>query len=110
MLKTFITQAELETGYKVKALYSNGGGEYMAQHIQDWLYEHSIKHKVTTANMPQHNGVAEHLNCMLLDKSYTMLADTDLPKSYWLEALNYATLLHNLSPSCSTVLRPQQAF
>ncbi len=35
MLKTFITQAELETGYKVKALYSNGGGEYMAQHIQD---------------------------------------------------------------------------
>jgi len=35
-----------------------------------------------------------------------MLADTNLPKSYWLEALNYATYLHNLSPSCSVSSTP----
>jgi hypothetical protein len=33
MLKAFIIQAELETGQKVKALYSDEGGEYMAGHI-----------------------------------------------------------------------------
>jgi hypothetical protein len=82
----------------------------MAQHVQDWLYEHSITHKVTTADMLQHNGIAEHLNCMLLDKSHAMLADTNLPKSYWLEALNYTTLLHNLSPSCSIPTTPSKAY
>jgi len=82
----------------------------MAQHIHDWLLERGIKHKTTTADMPQHNGVAECLNCMLLDKSHTMLANTNLPKSYWLEALNYATLLHNLSPSRSIANTPSEAY
>jgi hypothetical protein len=35
-----------------------------------------------------------------------MLADAKLPKSYWLEALNYATHLHNLSPSHSVSSTP----
>jgi hypothetical protein len=30
-----------------------------------------------------------------------MLSDASFPKSYWLEALNYAMLLHNISPSKS---------
>jgi hypothetical protein len=30
-----------------------------------------------------------------------MLSDASLPKSYWLEALNYTVLLHNVSPSKS---------
>jgi hypothetical protein len=82
----------------------------MAQHIQDWLLECSIKHKTTTADTPQHNGVAECLNRTLLDKSRAMLANANLPKSYWLEALNYATLLHNLSPSHSIATTPSEAY
>jgi len=35
-----------------------------------------------------------------------MLANTKLPKSYWLEALNYATHLPNLSPSHSISSTP----
>jgi len=35
-----------------------------------------------------------------------MLADANLPKSYWLEALNYTNHLHNLSPSCSISSTP----
>jgi hypothetical protein len=30
-----------------------------------------------------------------------MLLDVNLPKSYWWEALQYAALLHNISPTCS---------
>jgi len=82
----------------------------MAQHVQDWLHERSIKHEVTTADMPQHNGVVEHLNHTLLDKSRAMLANAKLLKSYWLEALNYTTLLHNLSPSRSTATTPSKAY
>ena len=82
----------------------------MAQHIQDWLHEHSIKHEVTTADTPEHNGIAECLNHTLLDKSHAMLANTNLPKSYWLEALNYTTFLHNLSPSHSITTTPSEAY
>jgi hypothetical protein len=110
MLKVFITWAKLETGQKVKVLRSNGGGEYMAGHVQQYLQEQGIKHEVTTTDMPQHNGMAEHLNCTLLDKVRTMLADANLPKSYWLEVLNYATLLHNVSPSCSIPTTPSEAY
>ena len=109
-LKAFIAWAELETGLKVKTLCSNGGGEYMAGHVKDYLVEHGIKHEVMTPDMPQHNGVAKRLNRMLLDKARAMLTDTNLPKSYWLEAINYATFLHNLSPSCSITTTPSKLY
>jgi hypothetical protein len=106
LLKAFISWAELETGSKVKILCSDGGGKYIAGHIKDYLKQRRIKHKVTTPNTPQHNGVAECFNRTLLNRTQAMLADTKLPKSYWLEALNYATHLHNLSPSRSVSSTP----
>jgi hypothetical protein len=39
-----------------------------------------------------------------------MLADAQLPKLYWLEALNYATLLHNISPSHSIPTTPSELY
>jgi hypothetical protein len=109
-IKSFITWVELETGQRVKILHSDRGGEYLAGYVKDYLEECGIKHKVTTPNTPQHNGVAEHLNRMLLDKAQAMLADANLPKSYWLEAINYATLLHNLSPSRSISMTPSELY
>jgi hypothetical protein len=94
----------------VKVLCSDGGGEYLAGHLQQYLQERSIKHEITTTDMPQHNSVAEHLNHTLLDKVRAMLTEAELPKPYWLEALNYATLLHNVSPSCSVPTTPSKAY
>jgi hypothetical protein len=54
--------------------------------------------------------MVECLNCTLLDKSHTMLTNTQLPKSYWLKALNYATFLHNVSSSCSVTTTPTEAY
>jgi hypothetical protein len=39
-----------------------------------------------------------------------MLANVNLPKSYWLEAINYATFLHNLSPSRSVITTPSELY
>jgi hypothetical protein len=82
----------------------------MAKHVQQYLKDHSITHEMMTADMPQHNGIAERLNCMLLDKTQAMLSDANLPESYWLEALNYAILLHNVSPSKSLGTTPTEAY
>jgi len=51
-LKAFITRAELEMGLKVKTLRSDGGGEYMAKHVQQFLMDHGIKHEITMADTP----------------------------------------------------------
>ena len=109
-LKAFISKAELETGHKVKVLCSYRGGEYTAQHIQQFLEECRISHEMTTANTPQHNGIAECLNCTLLDCTQAMLSDVKLPDSYWLEVLNYAVLLHNVSPTQPLPTTPTEAY
>jgi len=79
-LRTFVAHVELETGQKLKVLHSDGGGEYTAR---------------------EHNGVAECMNRMLVEWVHTMLVEAKLPNAYWWDALWYATLLHNVSPTRS---------
>jgi len=47
---------------------------------------------------------------MLLEKTRAMLSDANLPETYWLEALNYAVLLHNISPSKSLGTTPTEEY
>jgi gag-polypeptide of LTR copia-type/GAG-pre-integrase domain/Integrase core domain/C2H2 zinc-finger len=99
--KAFVARTELETGQSLKVLRSDGGGKYTAGEMQRFLQDKGIKHEMTTANTPQHNGVAECMNRTLVERVQTMLIDADLPESYWEYALQYTVLLHNISPSCS---------
>jgi len=100
-LRTFVACVELETGQKLKVLRSDGGGEYTTGEVQSFLKEKGIKHKLTTADTPQHNGVAERMNRTLVKRVRTMLIKAELPDTYWWDALWYATLLHNVSPTRS---------
>ena len=110
-LKAFITCAELETGNRVVALHSDGGGEYTANTVQEYLREKGIKHKLTTPDMPQHNGVTERMNRTLLDKVRAMLIDAELPESYWFDALRYTAHIHNVTPTCALEnIMPEEAW
>ena len=97
--KAFIARAELETGQRLKILRSDGGGKYTGGELAKYLEGKGIQHEITTPDTPQHNGVAEQMNRTLLDKVRAMLLDADLPESYWYDALEYATLLHNVVPT-----------
>ena len=100
-LRTFIAHVELKTSQKLKVLRSDRGGKYTTGEVQSFLKEKGIKHELTTADTPQHNGVAECINCTLVKQVCTMLVEAELPNAYWWDALWYATLLHNVSPTCS---------
>jgi len=67
-LKTFVERAEIETGRCVISLRSDGGGEYIAGKLQQYLKSKGIRYEITTPDTPQHNGVAERMNQTLLDK------------------------------------------
>jgi hypothetical protein len=67
-LKSFVARVELDTGKRLKVLRTDGGGEYIASAVQEFLKSKGIQHEITTPDTPQHNGVAERMNRTLLDK------------------------------------------
>ena len=45
-LKTFVARAELETGLRLKALRTDGGGEYVAKTVDAFLKERGVQHEM----------------------------------------------------------------
>ena len=54
-----------------------------------------IKHQLTIPKCPEQNGVAEQLKRTLVEMVRSILADSELPKSFWAEALATAVCLRN---------------
>ena len=50
---------------------------------------------VTMHDMPEHNGITERLNHMLIERVCAMMHASSLPKSLWKEAVMHATWVKN---------------
>ena len=59
---------------------------------------------------PQHNGVSEHHNRSLLDIVQSMMSLTDLPLSFWRDALETAAFMLNRAPSKSVDTTPYELW
>ncbi|GKE74179.1 putative ribonuclease H-like domain-containing protein, partial [Tanacetum coccineum] len=60
------------------------------------LVDHRVK--VIRSRTPQQNGVAEMRNRTLIEAARTMLADSKLPTTFWVEAVNTACYVQNRGP------------
>ncbi|CAI7866933.1 unnamed protein product [Closterium sp. NIES-53] len=47
---------------RIKAIRTDGGGEFVNAELEKWMKSKGIKHDVTTPYTPQHNGAVERLN------------------------------------------------
>lgn len=65
--KIFKAHVENQSGFQIKTLGSDQGGEYMSNYFQDFLKEHGIHHQLTTSYTPQQNGMAEWKNRVLME-------------------------------------------
>nr|GEX67918.1 putative reverse transcriptase, RNA-dependent DNA polymerase [Tanacetum cinerariifolium]GEY36301.1 putative reverse transcriptase, RNA-dependent DNA polymerase [Tanacetum cinerariifolium] len=54
-----------------------------------------IKRECSVAKTPQQNGVAERRNRILIEVARTMLAESKLPTTFWVEAVNTACYVLN---------------
>ncbi|GKE50180.1 retrovirus-related pol polyprotein from transposon TNT 1-94 [Tanacetum coccineum] len=54
-----------------------------------------IKRKFSVARTPRQNGVAEKKNITLIEAARTMLADSFLPTTFWVEVVNTACYVQN---------------
>jgi hypothetical protein len=79
----------------IKVLRSDRGGEYLSGAFDKHLAAAGTARKLTTHDTPQHNGVAERLNRMLLERLRALTYKSGLPKTLWGEVLRHATWLKN---------------
>jgi len=97
--KAFVAWAHTQHHVSIKRLRSDRGGEFLSHDFTNFLYEQGTERRLTTANTPQHNGVAESLNRRLLEMARTMLHHAQLPTFLWVEAVRYAVWLKNRVPT-----------
>ena len=93
------SSVEKSFGRSVKCFRTDNGGEFVSDAFEEYLRNDGIKHELTIPKCPQQNGVAERLNRTLVEMVRCMLADSQLPKRFWAEALSTACYIRNRSPT-----------
>ncbi|GAU50842.1 hypothetical protein TSUD_232190 [Trifolium subterraneum] len=71
--KMFCAIAERQSENHLKILRTDGGGEYNSNEFKTFCEEKGITHEVTAPYTPQHNGLAERRNRILLNMARCML-------------------------------------
>ena len=95
-LKAMISEAERQTGRKLKAIRTDNAGEYLA--IDDFLKQQGAIHEWTPPYSHESNKLPERFNRTIYTMARSMLAGTKLPRFLWAEALNTATYVKNRLP------------
>ncbi|GJZ11738.1 putative ribonuclease H-like domain-containing protein, partial [Tanacetum coccineum] len=95
ILKNFIKEIENLVDKKVKIIRSDNGTEFKNKVMDDFYRENGIRREYSVARTPQQSGVAERRNRTLIEAARTMLADSKLPTTLWVEAVSTACYVQN---------------
>jgi hypothetical protein len=79
----------------IHVLCSDWGGEYLSTTFNKHLADAGTSCCLTVHDTPQLNSIAEHLNCMLMEKVRALLHCSGLLQNLWGEALCHSTWLKN---------------
>ena len=96
--KRFVAEVENQYENSLKALQIDHGHEYLSNQFRDLCEEKGIRRQLTISNTPQQNGVAERRNRTFLDMVISMMAQANLPISFWGDALLTAIYILNYVP------------
>jgi len=86
--------AERQTGRKIKAIRTDGGGEYH-KWMEANLKDSGIEHQSTAPYTPESNGVSERMNRTLMEMVEAMLVRAKAPLKLWDEAVKTACYIRN---------------
>ena len=86
---------ELQTSSRLKALQTDGGGEYNSHKFLRIYREEGIRHQLSTPYTPQQNGLSERKNRSLLNMARSMLQLAGLSHKFWEEAVGTACYIQN---------------
>ena len=101
-----MTENQLDNN--VKALRTDQEREYLLEQFKELCNEKWIKKHMTIPGTPQQNSVAERRNRTLLEIVKSMMAQVNLPISYWGDALLTTVYVFNRVPSKSVSSTPYE--
>ncbi|GJR88215.1 putative ribonuclease H-like domain-containing protein [Tanacetum coccineum] len=95
ILQTFIRQIENQLSHRVKIIRSDNDTEFKNRDMLEFYGNKGIKQEYSNARTPQQNGVAKRMNRTLIEAARTMLADSLLPTTFWIEAVSTTCYIFN---------------
>nr|GEY86784.1 retrovirus-related Pol polyprotein from transposon TNT 1-94 [Tanacetum cinerariifolium] len=95
ILKSFITRIKNLLDHKVKVIRCDNGTEFLNREMNQFCEMNGIIRQFSVARTPQQNGVTEIRNMTIIEASRTMLADSKLPTTFWIEVVNTACYVQN---------------
>lgn len=102
---------ENETGFPIKCLRTDRGGEFTSIEFNKFCMENGIKRQLTNAYTPQQNGVAERKNRTIMNMVRAMLSEKGIPKPFWEEAVNWSNYVLNKCPTFAVKnITPEEAW
>ena len=110
VVQEVVERWENSTGFRVKVIRSDRGGEYVNREQQQWCANKGIQQQLTPAYTPQLNCKAERLNHTLIERARAMLHDAQMSIGFWADAVQVAAHIINRSPSTSKYATPFQLF
>jgi transposase InsO family protein len=106
--KEFKAEGEKQSGKYIKALRSDGGGEYNSKEFANFCKSQGIFMQTTTRYTPQQNGVTEKKNQTIMNMERTLLKEKSLSNTFWAEAVACSFYLLNRSPTISLKMKVLQ--
>lgn len=79
----------------IKVLHLDYRGKNLSTAFNKHLADAGTACHLTMHDMPQLNGIVEHLNCMLMEKVPALLHTSSLPQNLWGKVLCHSTWLKN---------------
>ena len=90
---------KLQIGRKIKILRSDNEAECKSDPFLQLCHDEGIEQHFIVREILQQNGVIEIFNRTLLEKIRCLLSNSGQNKSFWAEAMTYASHLINRFPS-----------
>jgi hypothetical protein len=101
VIKDIQMRAEGESGFKLKALHTDRGGEFTVTKFVDYCAVEGVHRQHTAPYNPQQNGVVEPRNETVVATARSMLKAKGLPGWFWSEAVNAVVYVLNRCPTKS---------
>jgi transposase InsO family protein len=102
--------SSLPSGFRVRKLHFDKGGEYSSTIFIEFLDKLGIQHTSAPTATPEYNGVAERFNRTIMELVRAMLLSSNLPHTTWAEAVRHAVYINNRAPTKANGLNSKSPY
>jgi hypothetical protein len=87
--------------YKIRVYATDNGREFINKRFKDLITTSGIRHQLSPPYTHEPNGFIERINRTIINKTRSLLYNSNLPLYMWGEAVLAATYLYNRTPHTS---------